>query len=110
MPFLNKFIAASLPYVPKTIIGQFSKKYIAGTTLSDALSVVRRFNRRGMMSTLDLLGEDVLDADRTKEMQQTAVTMFRQIKAEQLDSNVSIKLTQLGLRIDKDCDGGSEAG
>ncbi|HWP83500.1 MAG TPA: proline dehydrogenase family protein [Bacteroidota bacterium] len=102
MSFLNNFIVSALPYIPKAIVGKVSARYIAGTTLEEALSTVRRLNGRGMMATLDLLGEDVTERETAQQMKEQCVRMFEEIKNGELDSNVSIKLSQLGLKIDKE--------
>lgn len=102
MPFLNNLVSAALPYIPKSIVAQVSRRYIAGVTLDDAIRVVRDLNSRNMMATLDLLGEDVTDPAMARAMKDSCVHMFDKIQRCGLDSNVSIKLSQLGLRIDKE--------
>jgi proline dehydrogenase len=100
MSFFNTVVARSLPYIPKSIVGQVSKRYIAGTTLADAVRVVRDLNARGMMATLDLLGEDIHDRAVAVAIKDEWLNIVRAIHDQNLDSNVSLKLSQLGLRID----------
>lgn len=57
MELLNRLIVKTMPIVPKPIIRRVSNRYIAGDTLQDAVRLVRDLNQRGMMATLDLLGE-----------------------------------------------------
>ena len=61
----NKLIAAVLPYMPKKLIWIFSRTYIAGETVEDAVRVSRELNAEGIMVTIDVLGEFIenLDAD-----------------------------------------------
>lgn len=99
MSFLDKLIVSTLPVVPKSIVGQFSKRYIAGVSLQDAVRVIKELNHKKMMSTLDLLGEDIHQESAAEAMKAKCIEMFREIKGNQLDSNVSVKLSQLGLRI-----------
>lgn len=101
MSLLNKFVVTALPIIPKSIIGQISKRYIAGITIQDAVRVIRNLNQKGMMATLDLLGEDIQDQREALENRSNIVGMFQEIQRSGLDSNVSVKLTQFGLRIDK---------
>jgi Proline dehydrogenase len=102
MSILNKLIVNVLPLIPKPIVGQVAKRYIAGTTLSDGIRVVRDLNGKGMMATMDLLGEDVTDASEANQVKNSISPILRAIKENELNSNMSIKPTQLGLKIDKE--------
>ncbi|HTP13191.1 MAG TPA: proline dehydrogenase family protein [Bacteroidota bacterium] len=102
MPILNKIIVNVLPLIPKPIVGQVAKRYIAGTKLPDGVRVVKDLNARGMMTTMDLLGEDVKDAGEATQVKTNILPILRAIKENGLKSNISIKPTQLGLKIDKE--------
>ncbi len=54
---MNKMIAGILPYMPKKLIWIFSKRYIAGVTIQDAIRVSKKYNSDGIKVTIDLLGE-----------------------------------------------------
>lgn len=102
MSLLNKFIVNALPLIPKSVVGHVAKRYIAGTTLPDAIRVVKNLNAKGMVATIDLLGEDVTDGGEANQVKSNILPILRAIKESALDSNMSIKPTQLGLKIDKD--------
>ena len=102
MPILNKLITTVLPFIPKTIVGQVAKRYIAGMRISDGVRVVKNLNEKGMMATMDLLGEDVKNADETEQVKNGILSILQSVKENKLNSNVSIKPTQLGLKIDKE--------
>lgn len=102
MPILNKLITTVLPFIPKVIVGQVAKRYIAGTTLADGIRFVKDLNTEGMMATTDLLGESVKDAKETEQVKKGILSVLEAIKKNKLDSNVSIKPTQLGLIIDRE--------
>lgn len=79
------------------LLNRVATRFVAGTTLDDAVRVVRRINAAGASATLDVLGEMVSDraaADRAAGMY--AATIDR-IAAEGLDANISLKLTQMGI-------------
>ncbi|MGB2867471.1 MAG: proline dehydrogenase family protein [Bacteroidota bacterium] len=101
MSLLNKLVVTALPIIPRSIIGQISKRYIAGITIHDAVRVIRGLNQKEMMATLDLLGEDIQEQREALENRSNIVGMFQEIQRSGLDSNVSVKLTQFGLRINK---------
>jgi proline dehydrogenase len=97
---LNEIIVRTLPLVPKPIVRRIASRYVAGETLDDALGCVARLNAEGCMATLDVLGEDVT---RREETEQTVLDYQRALDAiakRRLDSNVSVKLTALGLKLD----------
>lgn len=102
MPILNKLITTALPVIPKIIIEKVSKRYIAGSKLSDGIRVVKSLNQNGMMTTMDLLGEDVKNAVETETVKQGIISVLKSIQENNLDSTVSVKPTQLGLKIDKE--------
>lgn len=102
MSLLNRLVVSALPVIPKAVVGQVAKRYIAGTTLSDAVATARNLNAGGMMVTMDLLGEDVKDDGETHQVRDSIISILQSIKQHELNSNVSIKPTQLGLLIDKE--------
>jgi proline dehydrogenase len=102
MPILNKLITTALPLIPKAIVSQVAKRYIAGVELSDGIRVVGSLNTNKMIATMDLLGEDTKDANETEEVKIGVISILRAISEKKLDSNLSIKPTQLGLKIDKE--------
>lgn len=102
MSLLNKLVIAAMPFIPRAVVGQVARRYIAGTTLQDGVNTANRLNNLGMMATMDLLGEDVSSAEETYKVRDHIVQILREITRNKLDSNVSIKPTQLGLNIDTD--------
>lgn len=100
MKIVNSLIVGTLPFVPKSLVRIFSSRYVAGETLAEALAVVRGLNREGCMATLDVLGEDVTRLEETEETVDKYVRALDAVAREGLDSNVSVKLTAFGLKID----------
>ncbi len=102
MPILNKLITTAFPFIPKAIVGQVAKRYIAGVALSDGVRLVKELNNKTMIATMDLLGEDVKSVDEAEEVKKGILEIVQAVKENNLKSNVSIKPTQLGLKINKD--------
>jgi proline dehydrogenase len=100
MRAFNELVVRTLPWVPRGLVRVFSARYVAGETLADALAVVRRLNSEGCMATLDVLGEDVTRLEETEETVEEYRRALDTIAREGVDSNVSVKLTALGLKID----------
>lgn len=72
-------------------------RFVAGTTLDQAVGAVRRINGAGASATLDILGEAVDDRASAQRAAAAYVATVERIASEGLDANVSIKLTQMGL-------------
>jgi len=102
MSLLDKLVVWSLPFVPKPIVGYFSKTYIAGSTLEEAVRVVKELNSKGMMATIDLLGEEVVEKEQALQAAETYKKVLKTIDKENLDANVSVKPTQMGMNINKE--------
>jgi proline dehydrogenase len=94
---VDRAIARMLPAVPKPVVRRISSRYIAGEELEDALSVVRAVNAAGKMATIDVLGEEITNPDEARAIAADYRRAFEAIEREGLDSNVSVKLTALGL-------------
>jgi proline dehydrogenase len=82
------------------IAKKLASRFVAGETLDTAVAAVRDLNARKLTATLDLLGESVTTPEEARAAAAAIVQMFDRIAAEQLQCNVSIKLTQLGLDLD----------
>jgi proline dehydrogenase len=94
---LDSALVRLLPAVPKPVVQLFSSRYIAGATLADAVACVRDLNTGGKMATVDVLGEEIPRAEETRAIAQAYRDVFAAIDKASLDSNVSVKLTALGL-------------
>jgi proline dehydrogenase len=94
---LDHAIVRLLPAVPKPVVQLFSSRYIAGPTLADAVACVRELNAGGKMATVDVLGEEITREDETRAILQAYRDVFAATDEASLDSNVSVKLTALGL-------------
>ncbi len=102
MEFLNRVVIASLPMVPKYFVGRIASRYIAGSTLSDAIATVRELNAKGVMATIDLLGEDTTQREQAEEAAKVYHQILEAIKREGISSNVSLKPTHFGLKLGYD--------
>jgi proline dehydrogenase len=96
---LDRAIVRFLPVVPKPVVRRISERYIAGTEIEDACRVVRELNDAGKMATIDVLGEEIEKREEALEIAREYGDVFATIEREQLDSNVSVKLTGLGLKL-----------
>ncbi len=79
-----------------------ARRFIAGETIASAIEAVRSLNDLGMSATLDFLGEDVLQREAAVASRDVYFEMLDAIASSGVDSNVSVKLTAMGLRLDED--------
>ncbi|MGD9976808.1 MAG: proline dehydrogenase family protein [Bacteroidales bacterium] len=99
---LNKIIAAMLPYLPKKLIWIFSKRYIAGNDISDAIRVSKELNGKGIKVTLDILGEFITDLREAEKNKVEYLELIDRMEKEKIEGNYSLKPTMFGLLLDKE--------
>jgi proline dehydrogenase len=78
-----------------------ASRFVAGETLEDAIRAVAALNQAGMRATLDHLGEFVRDAAEAREAAEECIRALEAIHASGVDSTLSLKLTQMGLDIER---------
>lgn len=102
MNLLNPMIKATLPLVPKPIVRRIAKPYIAGETLPELITVVQELNHDRFIVATSILGEfvtEVKDAEEAVQQYQEVLTEINNLK---LESNIHIKLSHFGLKLDKE--------
>ncbi len=102
MPFLDRFVVATLPLVPKSVVRIIASRYIAGEKLEDAVRVVKDLNTRGLKATVDVLGEFVSDPAQASQDIDAYLKLLDAVVEHKLDTGVSVKLTAVGLSISPD--------
>jgi len=98
----NKFIASILPYFPKKLIWIFSRSYISGESVEDAMRVSKEFNSNKIRVTLDVLGEFIKNLDEAEINKKEYLDLIDISIRNSIDGNFSAKPTSFGLLIDKD--------
>lgn len=79
----------------------FAHRFIAGETIEDAIATARRIQAAGLLVTLDYLGESVATIAEADTATRAYLRLLEQIAASGIERNISLKLTQLGLTIDR---------
>ena len=90
-------VATALPITRPLV-----RRFVAGETLNDALPALTRLRAAGLFTTIDVLGEEARAADAARAAADTYVATLDALAAAGLDRNVSLKLSQMGLRLDPD--------
>jgi len=84
------------------IARRVARRFVAGESLTEALSATRALNDQGILVTLDYLGEAVEKAEDTEAVVTTYQNLLDGIHQQQLQSSISLKLTHLGLDISEE--------
>lgn len=91
---ISKPAYMKLPFV-------LAKRFVAGETFSDAIPKVKQLNTKEIKVTLDLLGENVEDRATADDTVASYISLLNSINKSDLDSTISVKLTMMGLDIDR---------
>mgnify|MGYP003382725871 CR=1 FL=1 len=78
-----------------------ASRFIAGESVDQAIGVAQTLNRAGMSVALDFLGESVSDAREAADARDHILELIEQIHLSGVDAYISVKLSQLGLKIDE---------
>ncbi len=102
MMWFNKMIASILPHMPKNLVWIFSKRYIAGKSIDDAVRVSKQLNAEGYMVTIDLLGEFITRLDEAEKNRDQYIRIIETIQKNNIDGNYSLKPSMFGLLLDEE--------
>jgi proline dehydrogenase len=97
----NKFIVAIMPWFPKKFIWIFSRPYIAGATLDDAMRVSKDLNSNNIKVTIDILGEFIKTLEEAESNKKEYLNLIDVSYSRGIDGNFSLKPSSFGLLIDK---------
>lgn len=78
-----------------------ASRFVAGEKLEDAINVIKELNKKGINATLDHLGENTTNPEEARQATQDIIEIIEVINKSGVKSNVSIKLSQIGLTLDK---------
>lgn len=76
---------------------RMTSRFVAGRTLADGVSVLKKLSQDRMLGTLDYLGENVKNLEEAAQSRDSYVAALNQISRENISATVSLKLTQFGL-------------
>ena len=102
MSLFDQFISSTLPFIPKPVVRVIANPYIAGETIDDLLTVITQLNADGCIAAAGMLGEFIEDRPAATEVVREYEKVLDAIQQQQLDSNIHVKPTHLGLKLDKE--------
>lgn len=102
MSLFNRAIAGTLPRLPKAFVRPFARPYIAGETVEQLVREMEALNRQGYLVAVSQLGEFVNERAEAEEATRVYRDVLDEIHRRELSAYVHVKVTQLGLLIDRD--------
>ena len=99
---INRAIASILPHLPKRLVWIFSKKYISGENLSDAVRESEKLNSEGCSVTIDILGEYINQLSEAEQFKAQYLEVIKQFSDRKIRGNFSVKPSSFGLLLDKE--------
>jgi proline dehydrogenase len=100
MPVLDRLLGPDSSFQQRFFF--LAKRFVAGETAARAMDAIERINALGMSATLDFLGEDVIARDEALRTRDAYFELLAAIRARGVNTNVSVKLTAMGLLVDED--------
>jgi len=98
----NKLIAALLPYMPQSFVWIFSKRYVAGLAIDEAIKGCKELNSEGILVTLDVLGEFIKTLEEAEVNKKEYLEIIEKAQQNNIQGNYSLKPSMFGLLLDKD--------
>jgi proline dehydrogenase len=99
---INRLLAKLIAFLPENLVWVFSKRYIAGKRLDDAVKVTEDLNSKGITATIDVLGEYIKQTDEAIEYKDNYLKSIDVIKKQGLQTTISIKPSMFGLLLDEE--------
>jgi proline dehydrogenase len=96
----GRALAGILPLVPRSIVWAVAKRYVAGSTLEDALRVTAELERRNRLVTLDVLGKQFSSREQVMSMMAEYERALRELENDHRSATLSVMMTGFGLRLD----------
>jgi len=101
MRFIGRTIVLFLPLMPRFFVRWISKRYVAGESLADAITVMKSLNSENTCFTVDVLGEEINNISEASYFINEYHNLLDAIVGKNIDANISIKPTALGLLLDE---------
>ena len=102
LSILNKTILSLISILPEKLVYLFAGRYVAGSDVKSIVEATKLVNNLGYSATIDILGEHTKSIDESKNITADYINLYQEIKIHNLDSNISLKPSHIGLDISYD--------
>jgi len=98
----GRALAGIIPLLPRSIVWTVAKRYVAGSSLEDALRVTAELRGRNRLVTLDVLGEQFSSREQVMSMMAEYERALGKLQHDDPSATLSVMMTGFGLRLDPD--------
>jgi proline dehydrogenase len=102
MNIFNRVMVGTISILPKKFVRIFAGRYIAGDKIEEGIDKVKELNSKNIVTTMDVLGESINSREEAVQSKNESLEVLEAINKNNLNSNLSVKLTMIGLVIDYD--------
>ena len=102
MGVIGKIIVGLMPIAPKFLVKRIAGRYVAGSNLESAIDLMENMSKEDACFTIDVLGEEINDIGEARYFVDEYSRVLELIVSNQINANISLKPTALGLLIDKE--------
>lgn len=95
---LQQVVSRLLPILPRAAVRRVAMRYVAGESAGEAVDLAHKLRQRGFSTTIDMLGEDATEFQQAESAAADYIALMELMAGADVDRNISIKLSQLGLR------------
>ncbi len=99
---LNSLISNVLPYLPQKFVWLFSRQYIAGESIEEAIVNAKKLNAEGILTTIDVLGEFISTLEEAEQNTREYIDVITKAEEAGVQGNYSLKPTFFGALIDRE--------
>jgi proline dehydrogenase len=97
----GKFIVGILPLAPKFVVKRIAGRYVAGSDIQSAVTLMKKMDKENTSFTIDVLGEEIKNLDEARFFVEEYSRVLDEINLNGIDANISLKPTAFGLLLDK---------
>ncbi|MDE0953734.1 MAG: proline dehydrogenase family protein [Candidatus Poseidoniales archaeon] len=101
MSVFGKFIVGILPLAPKFVVKRIAGRYVAGSDIQSAVTLMKKMDKENTSFTIDVLGEEIKNLDEARFFVEEYSRVLDAINLNGIDANISLKPTAFGLLLDK---------
>lgn len=99
MGLLHSSLSRLTPFLPRPVLWRVARRYIAGVSLEELLAKVEAHERKGWLSTVDILGENAQSLEAAHRARDAYISLARRLAPVDPRAELSIKVTQIGLSL-----------
>ena len=102
MAVFGRFVVRFLPIAPKFIVKRIAGRYVAGSDIESAVTLMKKMSEENTSFTIDVLGEEIKNLDEARYFVEEYSRLLDEVILHGINAHISLKPTAFGLLLDKD--------